>query len=189
MNYLPEKKMRLTIIPSDKTIYIDGEYYSDIDMSWVPQINGIDVHAVQWYGDHGSVELVTQDPNIKINELGVWEQSVELWQKKKEEHQLWLEEQKALMEVRNFSQYEGYGDLDDLMALDYILEEEVEEVEEEIDVMAEDFDNQSLEEALESDLVNDDMNCESSKPIEVVDDQVSEEDQIYYDIEELLKEI
>ena len=178
--------MRLTIIPSDRTVYIDGEYYSDIDMSWVPQINGVVVHAVQWYGDHGSVELVTQDPNIEITELGVWEQSIELWQKKKEEHQLWLEEQKALMEVRNFSQYEGYGDLDDLMALDYILEEEEEEEIVEIDVMAEDFENQSVEEASESDLVVGDINYEE---LESVDNEVSEEDQIYYDIEELLKEI
>lgn len=178
--------MRLTIIPSDRTVYIDGEYYSDIDMSWVPKINGVAVHAVQWYGEHGSVELVTQDPNIEITELGVWEQSIELWQKKKEEHQLWLEEQKALMEVRNFSQYEGYGDLDDLMALDYILEEEEEEEIVEIDVMAEDFENQSVEEASESDLVVGDINYEE---LESVDNEVSEEDQIYYDIEELLKEI
>ena len=74
--------MRLIIIPEDTMISIDGEPITGCDMSWVPEfvgdITGVSqkVHAVQWYDDHGEIELVTRDSNIEITELGVFEQAI-----------------------------------------------------------------------------------------------------------------
>jgi hypothetical protein len=70
--------MKLTIIPSDKTIGIDGKFYLDIqeDFSWVPA----DVHAVQWYETWGEVEFIDKNvPNERIEELGIYEQAIEIY--------------------------------------------------------------------------------------------------------------
>lgn len=81
--------MRLIIIPSDNKISIDGEPITGCDMSWVPEfvgdITGVPqkVHAVQWYDDHGEIELVTRDSNIPITELGIFEQAVSIHAEKK----------------------------------------------------------------------------------------------------------
>lgn len=74
--------MRLIIILSENKISIDGEPVEKCDLSWVPEfvgdITGVSqkVHAVQWYGNHGEIELVTIDSNIKILELGIFEQAI-----------------------------------------------------------------------------------------------------------------
>jgi hypothetical protein len=74
--------MRLIIILEDTMISIDGEPITGCDVSWVPEfvgdITGVlqKVHAVQWYDDHGEIELVTRDSNIEITELGVFEQAI-----------------------------------------------------------------------------------------------------------------
>jgi hypothetical protein len=74
--------MRLTIIPSENKISIDGESIEGCDLSWIPEftgdITGVSqkVHAVQWYDDHGEIELVTNDSNIEITELGIFERAI-----------------------------------------------------------------------------------------------------------------
>ena len=74
--------MRLIIIPIDTLISIDGENITGCDVSWIPEfvgdITGVSqkVHALQWYDDHGEIELVTNDSNIKITELGIFEQAI-----------------------------------------------------------------------------------------------------------------
>jgi hypothetical protein len=81
--------MKLTIIPSDNKISIDGEPIVGCDLSWVPEfvgdITGVSqkVHAVQWYDDHGEIELVTRDSNIPITELGIFEQAITVHAEKK----------------------------------------------------------------------------------------------------------
>ena len=47
---------RVTIIPVDGFCSVEGVGYTDIDMASVPA----DVHAIQWYGTHGEVEI--KDP-------------------------------------------------------------------------------------------------------------------------------
>jgi hypothetical protein len=66
--------MRITIIPSDKTIGIDGEFLLKIeqDFSWIPE----NVHAVQWYDTWGEVEYADGSPNERIEELGLYEQAI-----------------------------------------------------------------------------------------------------------------
>ena len=66
--------MRITIIPSDKTIGIDGDFLLSIqqDISWVPE----NIHAFQWYNTWGEVEYTDDSPNERIEELGIYQQAV-----------------------------------------------------------------------------------------------------------------
>ena len=81
--------MRLTIIPSEDKISINGEPIVGCDVSWIPEfvgdITGVSqkVHAVQWYDDHGEIELVNRDSNIPITELGVFEQAITKYEERK----------------------------------------------------------------------------------------------------------
>lgn len=42
--------MRVTVVPEDKTIIVDGEV---LQFAFTADAN---IHAIQWYGDHGTVE-------------------------------------------------------------------------------------------------------------------------------------
>jgi hypothetical protein len=66
--------MKITIIPSDKTIIIDNQPLLDIqqDISWIPS----DVNAVQWYDTWGEVEYTDTRDNLRIEELGIYEQAI-----------------------------------------------------------------------------------------------------------------
>jgi len=66
--------MRLTIIPLDKIISIDGQFVLDVkqDLSWIPS----NVHSVQWYDTWGEVEYNDGTVNEKIKNLGIYEQSI-----------------------------------------------------------------------------------------------------------------
>jgi hypothetical protein len=91
--------MRLTIIPEDKFISIDGKNLLDIqqDFSWIPK----DINAVQWYGDHGFVEYIDLRENLKIEELGIYENAIEIYNleiKRIEEEELEFEKSIDYME-------------------------------------------------------------------------------------------
>jgi hypothetical protein len=68
--------MRLTIIPVDGAVYVDGVSYSDLDLSFVPA----NVHALQWYDTYGELEFkrsfvdgqIVHPANQTINELPEW---------------------------------------------------------------------------------------------------------------------
>lgn len=94
--------MRLTIIPEDTLISVDGMAYFDFDMSWVPTFNGVPVHAVQWYEDHGEIELKSRDPNIEITDLGVFNEAYRLWKERDDylKEQFLISEQQRLEEEK-----------------------------------------------------------------------------------------
>lgn len=65
--------MRLTIIPADGAVYVDGEVQSELDLQVVPS----DVHALQWNNSSGWIEFVTgvddiKPANEKIEVLPEW---------------------------------------------------------------------------------------------------------------------
>jgi hypothetical protein len=69
--------MRLTIIPTDNTVYVENQPKLGLDLSacGIPQ----DVHALQWYETRGWIEPTNdEDPftpaldNIDIYELPQW---------------------------------------------------------------------------------------------------------------------
>jgi len=81
--------MRLIIIPEDTMISIDGCVVRECDMSWVPEFTGNytgvsqKVHALQWFDDHGEIELRSHDLAIPITELGIFEQAVTIHAERK----------------------------------------------------------------------------------------------------------
>lgn len=90
--------MRLTIITEDKTVLVNHVGYN-VDMDWVPEIEGKKVWAVQWFDGEGEVEFYGSSQNLKITKLGVFEKAIELWNLKKEEADK-LEQQRLEEEAR-----------------------------------------------------------------------------------------
>lgn len=85
--------MRLIIIPTDKFVSIDAEGIHGVDMTWIPEFIGesgisTQVHAVQWYDDHGEIELESRDNNIVITELGVFAEAIPKYEERKKEIRL-----------------------------------------------------------------------------------------------------
>jgi hypothetical protein len=74
--------VRITIVPEDKTVVVDGVSASEIDMS------GIDehIHAVQWREDSGEIEWKESSPhglhNEKIFSFERFEFILDLYQQK-----------------------------------------------------------------------------------------------------------
>jgi len=70
--------MRLTIIPSDHIVYIDGVYKCPIDLSFMSGI-----HAVQWYDTWGEIERVdpeTRCPsNERITSIEQFQPAIDAW--------------------------------------------------------------------------------------------------------------
>lgn len=98
--------MRMTIIREDNFISVDGKGYFDFDMSWVPTYNGVPVHAVQWYDDHGEIELESRDSNIEIVDLGSFNEAYRLWKERDDyvKEQFLLSEQQRLEEEKILEQ-------------------------------------------------------------------------------------
>lgn len=69
--------MRLSIIPSDRTVCEDGK--CSIGLTW--QGTPANVHALQWYGTEGDIEYNDGKPNEAITELPEWALNAEAaWQ-------------------------------------------------------------------------------------------------------------
>lgn len=96
--------MRLTIAVEDKIVLLDYVGY-DVDMDWVPEIEGKKVWAVQWLDGEGEVEFYEPSENLKITKLGVFEKAIELWNLKKEEADK-LEQQRLEEEARLLAEQE-----------------------------------------------------------------------------------
>ena len=78
--------MRITVINSDKSIGIDGEFYSSLTFELTDSI-----HAIQWYGTWGEIEysliLLNGQPfkpeNTVITTFTQYEYLIEVWQQAK----------------------------------------------------------------------------------------------------------
>ena len=73
--------MRLTIIPVDGFVGIDGKGFGGLNLSFMDA----SVHAVQWYETHGEVEV--KDPvtgrmvaNEVITSIDAFQPAITLWQ-------------------------------------------------------------------------------------------------------------
>ena len=70
--------MRLTVIPVDGAVYIDGASYMNLDLSTcaIPS----DIHALQWYDTYGELEFkrsfvdgqIVHKANEVLTELPAW---------------------------------------------------------------------------------------------------------------------
>ena len=71
--------MRVSIIPEDGVIYIDGRVVDGLDLSGIRK----EIHAVQWYETVGEVEIkdIATNKNIKnveITDLSEFQQYIDL---------------------------------------------------------------------------------------------------------------
>ena len=89
--------MKLIFIVSEKFIRLDDESFLNIkeDLSWVPS----NVHAVIWNDDAGYIEYKNA-PKETIEELGIYEQALEIFDTEKQRR---VREQLAEEELREAS--------------------------------------------------------------------------------------
>jgi hypothetical protein len=120
--------MRLTIIKPDNAVYINGVCFSEIDLSWIPKFDDNEVHAVQWYDDHGEIEFTTSIDNLKITELGIFEQVVPLWEKRREQILEYEQEQTRLREEAELALSQSESEVDDYDQIYYDIEELLKEI-------------------------------------------------------------
>lgn len=77
--------MKVSIIPFDSVVCIDGICINGIDLSQIPA----EIHAVQWRHDEGTVEYVTQNkvkpPNQDIDSFDQFNWVIDAWNAKKAE--------------------------------------------------------------------------------------------------------
>ena len=73
--------MRLTIIPDDGSVCVDGVGFPGLDLSFMDA----SVHAVQWYETHGEIEV--KDPatgrmiaNEVITSIDAFQPAIDVWQ-------------------------------------------------------------------------------------------------------------
>lgn len=78
--------MRVSIITRDKTVVVNGIAISGISMDTLPS----NVHAIQWYGDVGEVEIA--DPqsgkmvgNEPVSSVSYFQSVLDIWNTKKAE--------------------------------------------------------------------------------------------------------
>lgn len=154
--------MQLTIVPSDRVVYIDRVPYGDIDMTWVPDIDEKKIHAVQWLDDSGEIEFVGPHQNLQITKLGVFENAVSLWkEKKKGSDEIIKEREERLRKDQEMQEMR--------------LKEILNEIEEQF--IKDQIQHNAHVVNFEDDNDNDN------------DDDTDKEEDLFYDIEELLKEI
>ncbi len=69
--------MKLTIVPSDKFVSVDGVGKSPLSWSGTPE----NVHALQWADGFGEIELKDPTQNVQIDSLPDWaNNAVQAWQ-------------------------------------------------------------------------------------------------------------
>ena len=66
--------MKVTIIPDDKFISVDGIGYMGISTDWSYIPSGI--NAIQWDGSSGEIEYLDGSPNVGITSLGIYQPAV-----------------------------------------------------------------------------------------------------------------
>lgn len=75
--------MRVIIVPADGFVSVDGEDYREVDLSFVAP----NIHAVQWYGTFGEVELVDDYGRAVANEpitsIEPYDLAITRWQEAK----------------------------------------------------------------------------------------------------------
>lgn len=77
--------MRVTIVPIDETVIVDGRAITGIDMSNIDS----EIHAVQWGGEGGEIEYVVNSegikpPNMKITDLAQFQPQLNEWTVKRD---------------------------------------------------------------------------------------------------------
>jgi len=153
--------MKVSIITIDKAAYVDGQAFLDIDLSWIPQIEEKIIHSVQWDDETQicEIEFADSTENLQTNILGV-EGIVDF--------------QKAVSQWTRVR--------DDIAAAEELRIQEEERI------------SRENEEAVQAQFIEfeREYNTNHLPPVEGEEESVEddeEDEDLFYDIEELLKEI
>ena len=76
--------MRLTIIPEDGKVNIDGVAFDGIDLSWVDP----SYHAIQWRGTEGEIEIYANGKPVEnrpITSITQFQRAIDAWNQRKAE--------------------------------------------------------------------------------------------------------
>ena len=157
--------MKVHLIPSDSVVGVDGISYFDIDLSWIPEVDGKVIHAVHWDDEteEGEVEFVGPEQPLAITSFGVdhvvsFLKALSQWQQKRDEEVEFIRKQEEMeAQIQRESEEARQAQMLEFNRehLSYTPREDDEEGDEDTEVSAEQ----------------------------------EEEDDLFYDIEELLKEI
>ena len=157
--------MKVHLIPSDNVVGVDGISYFDIDLSWIPEVDGKVIHAVHWDDEteEGEVEFVGPEQPLAITSFGVdhvvsFLKALSQWQQKRDEEVEFIRKQEEIeAQIQRESEEARQAQMLEFNRehLSYTPREDDEEGDEDTEVSAEQ----------------------------------EEEDDLFYDIEELLKEI
>lgn len=83
--------MRVTIVVPDNRVIIDGEGYRVDCSSLVDR----DIHALQWYDDHGELEFVTKridqvatrKGNVNVHDFAPYQHLLDQWAVERDKYQ------------------------------------------------------------------------------------------------------
>jgi hypothetical protein len=75
--------MRVTIVPVDGVVSINGELYSGLDLSFIDS----SINAIQWYANTGEIEIKDERgsiiSNIVFNDLDQFQPAIQAWTNQK----------------------------------------------------------------------------------------------------------
>lgn len=77
--------MKVTIVPEDGSVCIDGEGYGGLNLSWIEA----SIHAIQWYGERGEIERKNpatgkMTSNEEINSIEPFQLALDAWDEAKQ---------------------------------------------------------------------------------------------------------
>ena len=153
--------MKVHIIPSDNVVGVDGISYHEIDLSWIPEVEDKVIHAVHWDDEteEGEVEFVGPAHPMPITSFGI---------------------DNVVSFLRAISQWQQKRDEE----LEFIRQEE-----ESLAKMQRELEEARQAQFLTTHLPFDPDEEEGDLPTDEGETEQEQEEDLYYDIEELLKEI
>ena len=128
--------MRVTIIPADQFVSVNGDGCHGVDLSFLPS----DVHAIQWFGTYGNVEYADDMGAalavVHIDTLDEYTAALQNWHQRKETLAAELEaervaeetaraEEKALREAQMLAEEKALREAQMLAEENAMLEEKL----------------------------------------------------------------
>jgi hypothetical protein len=79
--------MKISIIPSDKTVVVDGRGFKISDVSFIDP----SIHAIQWKDTKGHIEFVEDENGLKplnqsIDDFSPYQPAFDQWQVEKDKY-------------------------------------------------------------------------------------------------------
>lgn len=102
--------MRLTIIPEDGFVSIDGIHFSNLDLSFIAS----NIHAIQWYDTFGEIEYKNENgfifQNVSIDNIDDYSLAIDKWNAAKlaRETKIYESSKEYLISIMTLEEYKVY---------------------------------------------------------------------------------